>query len=87
LSEASLGNVGLRPNTTGWVDHIVTPAGALGFIVAEDILDRYLVLKIESWTENRVLRVLARMALNPSRTLSNTAQGRAPWSRPVRPLR
>ncbi len=87
LSEASLGNVGLRPNTTGWVDHIVTPAGALGFMVAEDILDRYLVLRIESWTENRVLRVLARMGLNPSRTLSNTAQGRAPWSRPVRRLR
>jgi hypothetical protein len=87
LSEASIGNVGLRPNTTGWVDHIVTPAGALGFMVAEDALDRYLVVRIESWTRNWLLRVLARMALNPSRTLSNTAQGRAPWSRPVRPLR
>jgi hypothetical protein len=87
FSEASLGNVGLRPNTTGWVDHVVTPAGALGFMVAEDILDRHLVVRIESWTGNPVLRVLARMALNPSRTLSNAAQGRAPWSRPVRPLR
>lgn len=87
FSEASLGNVGLRPNTTGWVDHIVTPAGALGFMVAEDALDRFLILRIESWTGNRLLRILARMALNPSRTLSNTAQGRAPWARPVRPLR
>jgi hypothetical protein len=36
LSEASIGNVGMRPGTTGWVDHIVTPAGALWFTVAED---------------------------------------------------
>src|SRR5262245_49869569 len=32
VSEASIGNVGMRPNTTGWVDHVVTPAGALAFI-------------------------------------------------------
>jgi hypothetical protein len=87
FSEASIGNVGLRPNTTGWVDHVVTPVGALGFMVAEDALDRYLVVKIESWTGNRLLRALARTALNPSRTLSNTAQGRAPWWRPARRLR
>jgi hypothetical protein len=86
FSEASIGNVGLRPGTTGWVDHVVTPAGALAFMVAEDALDRYLILRIESWTGNRLLRALARMALNPSRTLSNTAQGRVPWSRAVRPL-
>ncbi len=87
LSEASIGNVGLRPNTTGWVDHVVTPAGALGIMVAEDALDRYLIVRIESWTENRAVRAIARMVLNPGRTLSNGAQGRAPWSRAVRPLR
>ena len=87
FSEASIGNVGLRPNTTGWVDHVVTPAGAPGFMVAEDAIDRYLVVRIEAWTGNRLIRALARTALNPSRTLSNTAQGRSPWSRPVRPLR
>lgn len=87
LSEASIGNVGLRPNTTGWVDHVVTPAGALGFMVAEDALDRFLIARIEGWTHNRLVRAAARMALNPSRTMSNTAQGRAPWSRAVRPLR
>lgn len=51
MSEASLGNVGLRPNTTGWVDHVVTPAGALGFMAAEDALDRYVIVRIESWPE------------------------------------
>ena len=42
LSEASIGNVGLNPATAGWVDHAVTPAGALALIVAEDGLDRVL---------------------------------------------
>ena len=87
LSEASIGNVGLRRETAGWVDHVVTPVGALGFMVAEDALDRYLITRIESWTGNRVLRAIARVALNPSRTLSNAAQGRTPWYRAVRPLR
>jgi hypothetical protein len=87
LSEASIGNVGLRRETAGWVDHVVTPVGALGFMVAEDVLDRYLVTRIESWTGNRILRAVARAALNPSRTMSNAAQGRTPWYRAVRPLR
>jgi len=86
LSEASIGNVGLRPGTTGWVDHVVTPMGALGFMVAEDAVDRLLIGRIESWTGNRALRAIARMVLNPSRTLSNSVQGRTPWSRSTRPL-
>jgi len=86
FSEASIGNVGLRPNTIGWVDHVITPAGALGIMVAEDLLDRFLIVRIESWTGNRAVRAVARMILNPSRTFSNGAQGRAPWSRAVRPL-
>jgi hypothetical protein len=36
LSEASIGNVGMGSATTGWVDHVVTPIGAFGLIVAED---------------------------------------------------
>ena len=87
LSEASIGNVGLNPETTGWVDHVVTPAGALGLMVAEDALDRYFIRLVEGWTSNRVLRASTRMLFNPSRTMSNAAQGRAPWSRPARPLR
>jgi hypothetical protein len=86
LSEASIGNVGLRPSTTGWVDHVVTPAGALGFMVAEDIVDRSLIAKIESWTRSCVIWA-ARTALNPSRSLSNSVQGRTPWPQPVRFLR
>jgi len=86
LSEASIGNVGLNPSTTGWVDHVVTPAGGMAFIVAEDALDRYLVVRVEHWTRNTVLRGIARVALNPSRSLSNITQGRMPWFRAMRPL-
>lgn len=86
ISEASIGNVGMNPATTGWVDHVVTPAGAFGFMLAEDALDRYLITRIEGWTDSKALRVLARTFLNPSRTLSNAAQGRTLWYRIERPL-
>lgn len=35
ISEASIGNVGMKKGTSGWVDFIMTPAGGLGFILAE----------------------------------------------------
>jgi hypothetical protein len=86
LSEASIGNVGLRKETTGWVDHVVTPVGGLALLVAEDALDRYFVEWVERHAGNRVLRASVRMLFNPSRTLANLAQTRAPWSRANRPL-
>lgn len=86
LSEASIGNVGMRPETTGWVDHVITPTGAFGLIVAEDALDRFLVKWIESRTTNRFLRGTVRLLFNPGRTLTNTSSGRAPWFRDGRPL-
>jgi hypothetical protein len=86
LSEAAIGNVGMRPETTGWVDHVVTPVGAFGFMVAEDAVDRYFVHWVEERVHNRMVRVVIRLALNPSRTLSNTASGKLPWHRPDRSL-
>lgn len=86
LSEASIGNVGRRPDTTGWVDHVVTPVGAFGWIVAEDALDRFLVKWVEAHVRNTVARATLRLVLNPGRALSNSASGRAPWARDGRPL-
>jgi hypothetical protein len=86
LSEASIGNVGMNPDTTGWVDHVITPIGAFGLIVAEDALDRYVVEWIESRTTNRFLRASVRLVLNPGRALSNGSSGRWPWYRDGRPL-
>jgi hypothetical protein len=86
LSEASIGNVGMRPETTGWVDHVVTPIGAFGLIVAEDALDRYFVKWAETRVTNRAVRIALRVAANPGRALANGASGRAPWHREGRPL-
>jgi hypothetical protein len=79
LSEASIGNVGMTPETTGWVDHVVTPVGAFGLIVAEDALDRFFVRWVEQRTRNRFFRAALRLAFNPGRMLSNTSSGRVPW--------
>jgi len=86
LSEASIGNVGLNPETAGWVDYVVTPLGAFGIMIVEDVLDRYVVQRIEGHVQNRLVRVTARLFFGPSRLLANVAEGRLPWFRPGRPL-
>jgi hypothetical protein len=86
LSEASIGNVGMRPETTGWVDHVVTPVGAMALIVAGDALDRYFVTWVERRVRNRFARAVLRMTFNPSRTLANLSQNREPWRRPGRTI-
>jgi hypothetical protein len=86
LSEASIGNVGMHAETTGWVDHIFTPIGALALILAEEAIDDLVIERIESWTGNHVIRIAARIALNPSRSFAAMAQGRMPWYRAGRPL-
>ncbi len=86
LSEASIGNVGMRPETAGWVDYVVTPVGAFGFMIAEDALDRYFVRWVEAHTRNRVLRATVRLLFGPSRMLANAAESRLPWYRPDRTL-
>ncbi|HTM02316.1 MAG TPA: hypothetical protein VL173_02345 [Vicinamibacterales bacterium] len=86
LSEASIGNVGLDLRTTGWVDHVTTPVGAFGLIVAEDALDRFFVKWAERHTTNRVWRASLRMLFNPARTMANLTSGKKPWNRQGRSL-
>lgn len=86
LSEASIGNVGKRPETAGWVDYVVTPVGGFAFMLAEDALDRYFVRWFETHSSNRVARAAMRLIFGPSRFLANTAEGRLPWYRPDRTL-
>jgi hypothetical protein len=68
------------------VDHVVTPVGAFGLIVAEDALDRFFVKWIEARTSNRVVRASLRLIFNPARTLSNAVGGHLPWYRRDRSL-
>ncbi len=86
ISEASIGNVGLHPNTIGWVDYVVTPVAGMGIAAAEDALDRFFLEWFEHKVRNRVFRASLRMIFNPSRTMANTALRRAPWHRDGRAL-
>jgi hypothetical protein len=90
FSEASLGNVGMRPSETSphplsYVDIIVTPALGTVWLIGEDVLDQYLIRKIERWTSNRILRALARSFLNPARSFANLMRFQLPWRRDGRP--
>ena len=86
LSEASIGNVGLNPVSRGWVDHVITPAGAFALMVGEDAIDRSFLKWVERRTTNKFVRGGLRTAATPGRMLSNIANGRAPWFRDGRPL-
>lgn len=86
FSEASIGNVGTDPVDRGWVDHVVTPIGGMGLMVAEDAMDKYFLRWVESRTSNGPLRVACRIFFNPARSLANLAQGKFPWYRADRAL-
>jgi hypothetical protein len=84
-SEATIGDIQNHYPQQGFVDQIITPTVGLGWMVGEDMLDRYLVKYIESRTSNTTARLLARSWLNPSRSLANMIRMRYPWYRDSRP--
>lgn len=80
VSQASIGNVGLHGKQT-WIDLVVTPLGGAVWLVAEDALDRFAVRAVESRTDNILLKIAARMLLNPTRTGANLLRFKKPWHR------
>jgi hypothetical protein len=82
ISEAAIGNIQALFPQQGFVDHVVTPAIGLGWMIAEDAMDQYLVRFVERRTQNRVLRAMVRGGANPSRSLANVLSGQWPWARP-----
>jgi hypothetical protein len=91
ISEASLGNVGRVPTKTSrhpaaFVDLVVTPTVGTMWMMGEEALDRYLIKRIEDHVENRVVRLLVRSFLNPSKSFANVLRGRYPWNRDGRRL-
>jgi len=80
VSQASIGNVGLHGKQT-WVDIVVTPTVGTAWLVAEDALDRYLIRRIERKTDNRFVRIVARMIFNPTRSSANLLRFEKPWRR------
>lgn len=88
VSEATIGNVGLREknghSTAGWTDLIMTPVVGTGVVIGEDAIDRYI---LKNWLERKTngkttvkIKIL-RSVLTPTTTFSNLLRGKAPWKR------
>ncbi len=80
ISQASIGNVGLKGKQT-YVDIVVTPTVGIMMLVTEDALDQYLIRRLENWSKNPYVRIFARMLLNPTRTIANVFRFKFPWHR------
>jgi hypothetical protein len=84
VSEASIGAIQSQFPQQGFVDHVITPALGMAWMIGEDVLDRYVIEPIEARTTNRLARVLVRGIFNPSRTFSNVMNAEYAWSRTSR---
>lgn len=84
LSEASLGKVQSKYPAQGFVDHAITPVFGLAWVVAEDVLDRFVIIPIERRWDNPLSRMLVRSWLNPARSWSNAMRFKVPWYRDTR---
>ncbi|HVF55540.1 MAG TPA: hypothetical protein VM934_05270 [Pyrinomonadaceae bacterium] len=80
LSQAAIGNVGKARKLT-YVDLVITPTMGTALLISEDVLDRYVVRRIEAHSNSTFLRVAARMLLNPSRGCANMLRFKKPWHR------
>ncbi len=85
VSEASIGHIQKHYPQVGFVDHVITPSIGLGWTIAEDALDRFVVRPFEDRVENFVARIMVRGWLNPARSFSNAMAFRTPWHRDTRP--
>jgi hypothetical protein len=83
-SEASLGNVQLHASP-GFVDLVVSPVLGVGWMVAEDVVDRYLISYLENRTANPWILMLARSFGNPTRGFAKMMSLKRPWERATRP--
>lgn len=85
-SEATIGNVGLYdkvgPNRLGWVDMVITPTAGTGFLIGEDIIDKYILKKwLERKLTSRTKIKFYRTFITPFQSFTNILSGKKPWSR------
>lgn len=90
ISEATIGNVGLRQknghSTAAWTDLVLTPIVGTAIVVEEDIVDKYI---LKNWIERKSKGVTTRVKvlrslLTPTASFSNLLRGRYPWKREAR---
>ena len=80
LSEASIGNVGMRDaNKMAWGDLVITPVLGVAWMVGEDVIDEQVLKRMDG--QQIVWRNTVRFFLNPSRTAANLSRGKWPWYR------
>jgi hypothetical protein len=77
---------GVRQNDTGDVELVTTPIGGLGWNIAEDILDKYVVEKLEA-TPRSPFSLLVISFLTPARATANIFRFRPPWYRDGRQVK
>ena len=65
----------------GKVNLVMTPVGGLGWVLAEDILDKKVAEPFEVRTQSRFLINFVRSATNPIRGGANILHGNRPWYR------
>jgi hypothetical protein len=65
----------------GKVNLVMTPVGGLGWLLAEDWMDKNIVRRIERSTRNRLLVDTVRCTFNPLRAGANILYGNRPWFR------
>ena len=87
VSEANIGNVGLKPKPSGhsgmaYVDQVVTPVIGTGLLVAEDAIDRYILRdRIEKHGHRQRTIKILRSVLTPTTTIGNLLRLQVPWKR------
>jgi len=80
LSEASIGNVGMRdPSKMAWGDLVITPVIGTAWMVGEDLIDEKILKRMDG--QQIVWRNTVRFFLNPSRTAANMSRLKWPWYR------
>jgi hypothetical protein len=86
ISEANIGNVGLRQknghSTMAYVDLVMTPVAGTGLVIAEDAVDKYFLRNwLEKKTANKFIIRISRSLFTPTTSIANLLRRRPPWSR------
>jgi hypothetical protein len=68
----------------GFVDHVITPTIGLAWLLAEDMVDTWVVKPLEPHIRSPYLKMLLRGWANPSRSMANMMEGQVPWARETR---
>lgn len=68
-------------NGAGFVDFVITPTVGTGWVVGEDLLDKFVPAKLERRFGRHGWINLLRVVVNPSRSAANVLNRKSPWYR------